>query len=741
MKKVDLNSLYNHFFQENKMLEGYKTQKEYKSELFAYLDICLSLSCLYRINLSKTEEKNEILLKEHSISLSLEESIQELLEERKEIKEQIFYKEIKQLLKKASFHINNRLQHTKQKDNFPIYIISTQLHLSKYERFLFLLSFACYETKYETLFYYLQGGEQKPTFRFAAFLYELGGESSSDINRNHLFFTYFLKISQIEGGFDKKSTFLLEKRVYQYLFDDNEIETYLKEFVTFISWQEEIEPILIREDIVKKAILIAESFCSASKKNGNLLQIYGQDGIGKKYLAKQIARQRRSNLLVVDLSRLLDGTMKEIRLFMKQIAIESILKHAMVCFLDPEFLDNRKEQEMDTLFYQKKIGLSYVITQLKTEYPFCFVLTKEKTNYFYEKELHTIKLELPILTIKEKELLWNQYAKQYEIASEVDFSLCANQYVLSIRDIKEVLCMAEQFRCEEKGEKITNKHIRRAIKQLSANQLGKLASIVESVYIWEDLVVSPEQKKQLHMICNQIKYRDVVGEQWGFYKKTSYGRGVCALFYGSPGTGKTMAVQVIANELGLDLYRIDLSQIVSKYIGETEKNITELFERAKHINALLFFDEADALFAKRSEVKDSHDRNANAETAHLLQKLEDYEGITILATNYINNIDDAFKRRIKFMIFFSFPTKEVRYQLWNTILPKEVPCEEELDFEFFAAQFELSGSSIKEILTNAAYIAASQQKRLANCHIVEAIKINFSKFGKQLTDDDFGYLI
>lgn len=299
---------------------------------------------------------------------------------------------------------------------------------------------------------------------------------------------------------------------------------------------------------------------------------------------------------------------------------------------------------------------------------------------------------------------------------------------------------ADFIRREYGRDTIEKYDIQMAVKQQSPNQLGRFATKINAVYTWDDLVVSEEQKRQMQMICNQLKYKNIVGEDWGFFRKTAYGRGICALFYGSPGTGKTMAVQVMANELGLDLYRVDLSQLVSKYIGETEKNISTLFRKAKNINALLFFDEADSLFAKRSEVKDSHDRNANAETAHLLQKLEDYEGITILATNYINNIDDAFKRRIKFMVNFSFPTAEVRLQLWNTILPQDVPCEEELDFEFYAEHFELSGSNIKEILTNAAFIAAAEGNKLANRHLIEAIKLNFSKYGKILTDNDFGYL-
>ena len=368
-------------------------------------------------------------------------------------------------------------------------------------------------------------------------------------------------------------------------------------------------------------------------------------------------------------------------------------------------------------------------------------ISLEKSRYLLNFPIHLQCMENPMLTVNERIVLWKKYVSPYSLSKDIDLTICANKYILSIQGMQEVLRTADFIRIEHGRDQIEQKDIQMAVKQQSPNQLGRFATLINAVYTWEDLVVSEEQKRQMMMICNQLKYRNIVGEEWGFFKKTAYGRGICALFYGSPGTGKTMAVQVMANELGLDLYRVDLSQMVSKYIGETEKNISELFQKAKNINALLFFDEADSMFAKRSEVKDSHDKNANAETAHLLQKLEDYEGITILATNYVNNIDDAFKRRIKFMVNFAFPTSDVRLELWSAILPKDVPCEEELDFEFYAEHFELSGSNIKEILTNAAFIAASEGSGLANRHIREAIKLNFSKYGKVLTNEDFGYLV
>ena len=197
---------------------------------------------------------------------------------------------------------------------------------------------------------------------------------------------------------------------------------------------------------------------------------------------------------------------------------------------------------------------------------------------------------------------------------------------------------------------------------------------------------------------------------------------------------------MIAKDLGLDLYRVDLSRMVSKYIGETEKNISALFDKAKHMNVILFFDEADSFFSRRSEVKDSNDRSANAEVAHLLQKLEEYEGITILATNLKENIDDAFKRRIRFMVNFRFPSAETRRTLWHSLLPKAAPRSRDLDLDFFADQFELSGSQIKEILLNAAYMAAGTGEPLGNSQIKEALCINYEKYGKFPTKEDFGYL-
>ena len=269
--------------------------------------------------------------------------------------------------------------------------------------------------------------------------------------------------------------------------------------------------------------------------------------------------------------------------------------------------------------------------------------------------------------------------------------------------------------------------------EVRVNELGPCAVRVPCAFGWEDLIIDEAQKELMLQICAQIKYRSTV-EKWGFLEKTSYGNGISAVFYGSPGTGKTMAAQVMGRELGLDLYKIDLSQLVSKYIGETEKNLNQLFDRAMEHRAILFFDEADGLFAKRSSVENSNDRYANMETGYLLQKFEEYDGIIILATNFIHNIDDAFKRRIKFFVRFTFPDQKTRLKLWKSILPEKAQVDEPLMFEMYASRFELSGSDIRFVLTNAAYAAASASHGIRNEDIGRALKIHYLKLGRKLDD-------
>lgn len=268
------------------------------------------------------------------------------------------------------------------------------------------------------------------------------------------------------------------------------------------------------------------------------------------------------------------------------------------------------------------------------------------------------------------------------------------------------------------------------------DSIGGCAFRVRLGYQWEDLILEESQKDLLRHICDRVTYQKTVVEDWGFGQKSFYGNGISTVFYGSPGTGKTMAAQVLAGELGMELYKIDLSRLVSKYIGETEKNLGEVFDAARRRNIILFFDEADALFARRSEVTGSNDRYANMETGYLLQKLEEYDGIAILATNFINNLDEAFKRRIRFFVRFPFPDPDMRLKLWNQMIPPQAKVEEELELARYARQFELTGSDIKEIVTSSAYLAAAKGRGICRKDLVEAMQIYYRKIGKRLTAEE-----
>lgn len=263
----------------------------------------------------------------------------------------------------------------------------------------------------------------------------------------------------------------------------------------------------------------------------------------------------------------------------------------------------------------------------------------------------------------------------------------------------------------------------------SAPRLRQLATRYEPRRGFDDLVLPADQLKQLHDVVNEAAHHHVVYGDWGFARKLSSGTGLSVLFSGPPGTGKTLAAEVIAYELGLDLYRIDLSQIVSKYIGETERNLAEIFREAATASAILLFDEADALFGKRAEVRDAHDRYANVEIAYLLAKMEEHEGVVILSTNLRHHIDQAFLRRLRHVVEFPNPDEIRRRRIWEVTFPDEAPLGADLDLDLLAREIELPGGNIKNITLAAAFVAAADGGTIHLEHIEGATRREFSKLG------------
>ncbi|ARE41814.1 Cell division protein FtsH [Rhodovulum sp. P5] len=311
---------------------------------------------------------------------------------------------------------------------------------------------------------------------------------------------------------------------------------------------------------------------------------------------------------------------------------------------------------------------------------------------------------------------------------EVTADRMAHQFRLSAADILRV---AADTRCQGADA------VAKACLAHSTTLLDRFATAIDCRHDWDDLVLPPRQMRLLRSIVQRARHARTVYDQWGFGEKLAPNRGVTALFSGPSGAGKTLSAGVVARDLGLPLYRVDLSATVSKYIGETEKQLEQIFSAAEAGNACLFFDECDALFGKRSEVSDAHDRYANIETSYLLQRLEIHRGIVFLASNYPQNIDEAFTRRIDLTVEFPMPDAGLRSALWQRLLPPAAGAE--IDADRLGRQFELSGGSIRNCLVTAAFLAAEDgAERIETRHCLMAVAQEYEKTGRPLTRADFG---
>lgn len=725
-------NLYKKYYDENLFYEPYRSSNEHIEDLLCLLDIYLSIAFI--IKESKGDDIERLSLR--GIAITPDEVKNSLEDSTLYNRSLILSDELKDEIMKSREHIKNRVTASEKLEiSLKFNDISNLFNLSDFQEFSLLTCIACeYNRKYERVIGYVQDdiNLKFPTKGMIISLYELVNkidekECYDFLSNNDLMFRYLFKIDSNDkvNSSNLSDTIYLRKRVLSYILGSNNIDFNLKYITEIFSYNSYYQELIVHSDIMDKLINIINNI-SVKDSGSSLIHLFGKRGIGKKFIIKHIGRILKTNILFVNISEILLLNKAEIRENLNDIFLEVILSDSILCFTN-----------LDDNNYEKSNFMEF-INYVKDNIKFFFIVSEEKIKEYGSLHINKISVEIPILTATEKVIIWREFIKEYKVYDDVDISLNANKYIFTPKQIKDVLNTAKFYSYSENNESINQNHIISAIKQGNLNQLGEYATLVNAVFTWDDLIIEENQKHDLKFICDQLKYRDIVGSEWGFNKKMPYGRGLCALFHGVPGTGKTMAAQVIANELGLDLYRIDLSQLVSKYIGETEKNISMLFKNANNINSILFFDEADSLFAKRSEVRNSNDKYANLETAYLLQKIEDYEGITILATNFANNIDDAFKRRIRFMIEFKLPDAEIRYKLWKSILPKEAKVDPNIDFEFFANEFELSPSNIKEILLNSAYIAVAEKVGISNKTIFKAIKNNFFKYNKVLSKSSMG---
>ncbi|HEU4322064.1 MAG TPA: AAA family ATPase [Roseiflexaceae bacterium] len=350
-----------------------------------------------------------------------------------------------------------------------------------------------------------------------------------------------------------------------------------------------------------------------------------------------------------------------------------------------------------------------------------------------------LRIELPELSFSGREQIWRQQLGAACPDSDTLETL-ASTFRLSGGQIRDAAAMARTLAdWRNEGTSSLGRHdLYVACHAQSSGKLDALAHKIRTTYSWDDIVLPPDQLAMLREICVQMRHRRTVLEHWGFDRRLAMGKGINALVAGPSGTGKTMAAEIIAAELGLELYKVDLSTMVSKYIGETEKNLDKIFSAARESNAVLFFDEADAVFGKRSEVKDAHDRYANIEVGYLLQKMEEYDGVVILATNLRNNIDNAFIRRLHAAIDFPFPEEPDRLRIWQKVFPADAPLDSDIDLVFLARQFKLAGGNIRNVALLAAFLAAEDGASISMRHVVRATRREYQKLGKLITEADFG---
>lgn len=348
-------------------------------------------------------------------------------------------------------------------------------------------------------------------------------------------------------------------------------------------------------------------------------------------------------------------------------------------------------------------------------------------------EVMSVQLNEP--TMEERLSAWRHALG--DAGADVDPAVLAERFTLGPVRIGQALALARRRAAFAGDRSLNTDGLLQAARAVCAAASSDVTRSVQTVFEWDDLVLPPPVQARLRNIVRAVELRGLVLEQWGFGRRLGAQRGLKTMFVGASGTGKTMAAALIAKTLALDLHRVELAGIVSKYIGETEKNLDRAFDAARSGNAILFIDEADALFGKRSEVKDAHDRYANVETAYLLQKMEDHDGVVILATNLANNIDTAFSRRMHFVVEFPVPDIARRERLWRGMFAPQAPLSTDVDFGFLARQFTFAGGDIRNIVLDASYAAAQANEQITMAHLLRAVARQYATRGKVVGAAEF----
>ena len=524
----------------------------------------------------------------------------------------------------------------------------------------------------------------------------------------------------------------LDDRIVDILIGAKQLDARLSQVCQLIASAHEPDPTLLSHEHQERlGRYIRAHFGRTESRPPLVFYLHGRYGSGRQAMANWVCHQLGLLLLITDVKKLLEAPLPFADMI-RLLGREVVLQPAALCLENVDSLLGQDDQAASQL--------QILCNEIETFSSLTFLLGHQPwTPQALFRNSRFIAIACPTPDEATRKTFWTHHlhARAHDLTDDQIAEL-ASKFQLTSGQIQDALRDAQNlssWRIPE-VEHLTMDDLHTASQHQSSQALDGLAQKITPHYDWNDIVLPEDQMRQLREIAHHVKYKHKVMSEWGFGKKFSLGYGVSALFAGPSGTGKTMAAEVLANELTLVLYKIDLSGVVSKYIGETEKNLNRIFDAANDSNAILFFDEADALFGKRSEVKDAHDRYANIEIAYLLQKMEEYSGIVILTTNLQKNMDDAFLRRIRFIINFPFPDETYREKIWLNIFPAPTPVSPEIDFSELAKKIKLSGGNIKNISLRAAYMAAEENQDIQFEHLITASKYELKKKGSPYVDVD-----
>jgi len=517
----------------------------------------------------------------------------------------------------------------------------------------------------------------------------------------------------------------VDPRIVRYLLNSDALDERIRSLSTLIDPDEASTGPCVDEATRRRLVRLVQSTAARPV----IVHLRGPYGVGRHRVAAAVCHDVGLRLLSADAAQLPHDT-ESGPTVVELVQREARLQGAAVLW-----------KNFDTLLAEdRKPRLASFVDALKARPTVTFLAGEarwEPNEALRATCLVNLELGRPSWT--ERRAFWSAALDGHDVDADVDLGALTTTFRFTGGQIHDAAAMAvtlARLRGSERA-RLGAADLYEACRFQSNQRLSALARKIVPRYQWNDIILPGDRVERLREICNHMKYRERVHGEWGFDRKLSLGKGLSVLFSGPSGTGKTMAAEIIASTLGLELYKIDLSVVVSKYIGDTEKNLSRIFTEAETSNAILFFDEADALFGKRSGVKDSHDRYANIEIGYLLQRMEEYDGVVILATNLRKNMDEAFVRRLQFTVEFPFPDEKDRRRIWKGVWPDDTPRDPALDIDFMARRFEIAGGSIRNIALAAAFLAADDGNVVTMSHLMHATKREFQKMGKVVTEGQF----